>query len=124
MSMRDVIKSITDRIHDTASVKNVYGDPIVAQGKTVIPVAQVKYGFGGGGGQEGEPSNPENDGQASRGRMGGGGGGGALVKPIGVVEITDEGTRYIPFGQGRRIAAAIAVGMLVGMCWSRRRQRG
>ena len=57
MSMRDVIKSITDRIHDTASVKNVYGDPITAQGKTVIPVAQVKYGFGGGGGQEGEPSN-------------------------------------------------------------------
>ena len=124
MSMRDVIKSITDRIHDTASVKNVYGDPIVAHGKTIIPVAQVKYGFGGGGGQEGEPSNPENDGQASRGRMGGGGGGGALVKPIGVVEITDDGTRYIPFGQGRRIAAAIAVGMLVGMCCSRRSQQG
>ncbi len=122
MSMRDVIKSITDRIHDTASVKNVYGDPITAQGKTVIPVAQVKYGFGGGGGQEGEPSNPENEGQTNRGRMGGGGG--ALVKAIGVVEITDDGTRYIPFGQGRRLAAAIAVGMLVGMWWSRRRQRG
>ncbi len=123
MSMRDVIKSIRDQIHDTASVKNVYGDPIVAQGKTVIPVAQVKYGFGGGGGQEGEPSNPENDGQTSRGRIGGGGGG-ALVKAMGVVEITDDGTRYIPFGQGRRIAAAIAVGILVGMWWSRRRQRG
>ena len=79
--MRDVIKSITDRIHDTASVKNVYGDPIVAQGKTIIPVARVKYGFGGGGGQEGEPSNPENDGQASRGRMGGGGGGGGVKPP-------------------------------------------
>ncbi len=123
MSMRDVIKSITDRIHDTASVKNVYGEPIVAQGRTVIPVAQVKYGFGGGGGQESEPLNPENDGQASGGRMGVGGGGGALVKPIGVVEITDAGTRYIPIGQGRRIVAALAVGLLVGICWTRRRQR-
>ena len=124
MSMIDVIMSIADRIHEAASVKNVFGDPITAQGKTVIPVAQVKYGFGGGGGQEGEASNPENASQASRGRMAGGGGGGALVKSIGVVEITNVGTRYIPFGQGRRIAAAVAVGMLVGMWWSRRRQRG
>jgi len=116
--------SITDQFHDTASVKNVFGDPITAQGKTIIPIAQVKYGFGGGGGQEGEPSSPENASQASRGRMAGGGGGGALVKSIGVVEITNAGTRYIPFGQGRRIAAAVAVGMLAGMWWSRRRQRG
>ncbi len=124
MSMRDVIKSITDRIHDTASVKNVYGDPIVAQGKTVIPVAQVKYGFGGGGGQGSEPPNPENGGQASGGRMGVGGGGGASVKPIGVVEITADGTRYIPFGQGRRMVAVLAVGLLVGRWWARRRQGG
>jgi uncharacterized spore protein YtfJ len=28
-----------------------YGDPVVVGDRTVIPIAQVRYGFGGGGGQ-------------------------------------------------------------------------
>ena len=36
------------RLQNSASVKTVYGDPITAEGKTIIPVAKVTYGFGAG----------------------------------------------------------------------------
>ena len=134
MTIRDVIKGITDRIHDTATVKNVYGDPIVAEGKTVIPVARVRYGFGYGGGQEGESADTENSGredgnvdtenggQAGAARVGGGGGGGVSVNPIGVVEITANATRYISFGESRKMFGALVVGLLLGMWWAKRRR--
>jgi hypothetical protein len=53
MMIGDVLNAITERLHSTAHVKTIYGEPIVAEGKTIIPVAEVKYGFGGGGGQQG-----------------------------------------------------------------------
>lgn len=31
-----------------ASIKNVFGEPIKAGEKTIIPVASIAYGFGGG----------------------------------------------------------------------------
>ena len=41
MVVQDLIKNISERIQSTASVKAVYGDPITAEGKTIIPVARV-----------------------------------------------------------------------------------
>ena len=43
-----ILQSVKERIL-AANVKSVYGEPIAAQGKTVIPVAKVMYGYGGGG---------------------------------------------------------------------------
>ena len=37
----------------TASVKAIYGEPIAAHGKTVIPVARIMYGYGAGAGAGG-----------------------------------------------------------------------
>ena len=48
MSLQDIIEDISKRLEGSASVETVYGQPIVAEGKTVIPVARVRYGFGGG----------------------------------------------------------------------------
>ena len=50
MNILEGFQSILDRLGNSASVKNVYGEPIVAEGKTIIPVAKVGYGFGGGSG--------------------------------------------------------------------------
>ena len=52
MSIQELIQSISERVQTTASVKAVYGEPITAEGKTIIPVARVRYGFGGGGGTQ------------------------------------------------------------------------
>ena len=49
MSSLPILQSLRESIL-TANVKAVYGEPIAAQGKTVIPVAKIIYGYGGGAG--------------------------------------------------------------------------
>jgi uncharacterized spore protein YtfJ len=132
MTIGDVLNRITERLHSTAHVKTIYGEPIVAEGKTIIPVAEIKYGFGGGGGQQGEASNREGSpeggaagaGNEGEGRTGMGGGGGISVRPLGVVEVSSSGTRYISFREGRKIALSVLAGVLIGMMvFGRRRRR-
>jgi uncharacterized spore protein YtfJ len=132
MTIGDVLNSMTQRLQGTANVRTIYGEPIAAQGKTIIPVAEVKYGFGGGGGNQrpaagsegsanGATDDDENAGQASSGM---GGGVGVSIKPLGVVEVSDEGTRYISFNQGRLIVMSVLAGAVVGMLVLGRRRRG
>jgi uncharacterized spore protein YtfJ len=117
MELSTLVDSIRDTISQNANIKAVYGDPIHAEGKTIIPVARMGYGFGGGSGTKagGDP--------AARGESGGGGGGGGKVVPLGVVEVTTSSTRYIPFMSPGRLAAAAAAGMLLGIWVGRRRGR-
>jgi hypothetical protein len=71
MEANDILRSIGETIGAGATVKSVYGDPVTTGERTVIPVARIKYAFGGGGGS-GHGSGP-----SSRG-VGGGGGGGRI----------------------------------------------
>jgi uncharacterized spore protein YtfJ len=47
-------------LHESANVENVYGGPIVPEGKTIVPVARVACGFGLG---SGSGSETEGDGE-------------------------------------------------------------
>jgi len=100
----------------TANVKAVYGEPIAAQGKTVIPVAKIIYGYGAGAGT-GSVGNSGASGE------GGGGGGGARAVPVGVIEISNQQTRFIPISDRRKLAGAVVVGVGLGILlgWRRRR---
>jgi uncharacterized spore protein YtfJ len=105
MDIGQMLQNMAERVSTDASVKNVYGGPVVVGNRTVLPAAHVRYAFGGGGAH---PKGEEAEG-------GGGGGGGRLsARPCGALEITPEGTRYIPFGGQRRLCAAFAVGFLFG----------
>ena len=53
MSSLALLQSLKDSILSQASVKAIYGEPIAAQGKTVIPVAKIMYGYGAGAGTGG-----------------------------------------------------------------------
>ena len=53
MSSLTILQSLKDSILSQANVKAVYGEPIVAQGKTIIPVAKIAYGYGAGVGTGG-----------------------------------------------------------------------
>lgn len=116
MNSGELLHSIASHF-EKASAKSVYGEPVTAEGKVIVPVAKVRYGFGAGSGssrsRHGEGAPDE----------GGGGGGGLQVVPCGVVEVSAAGTRFIPIGQGRAIAAAAAAGVLLGMCLERWRAR-
>jgi uncharacterized spore protein YtfJ len=100
--MEPFLETLADKLQTSANVRTVFGEPIHALGKVIVPVARVAYGFGGGHG-EAKPSNGEAQGErATPESQGGGGGGGVSVVPIGVVEVTAETTRFIPL-RGKRL---------------------
>ena len=115
MDLQKYFESIQDKIVSSAHVKTVFGDPIVAEGKTVIPVARIRYGFGGGMG-----TGPSRSAEEQRLGQGGGGGGGAMAVPVGVMEVSASGTRFVPIESRSRIAALVLVGAVAGYLWARR----
>jgi hypothetical protein len=71
-----------------ATVEAVFGEPVRQGELTVIPVARVRWGFGGGGGQsDAAPTGPAS---------GSGGGGGVAADPVGYLEVTGEGAIFRP----------------------------
>ena len=106
MSLQEFVQSIVDRLHASGDVKTVFGEPIEAEGRTIIPIAKIIYGFGGGsGGAKSESGN---------GRAGQGIGGGIAVRPAGVLEIRDDTTEFIPFDDKKKLFGALFIGLLLG----------
>jgi len=105
-------------ITTNAAVETVFGDPIELHGRTIIPIASVRYGFGIGMGRrrrKGDVEPEPNEG-------GGGGGGGAIVTPLAVIEIGKEQNRITPIIDLTRLGlAAIALAGWSVFWWSRAR---
>ena len=97
-----LLEWLVSQVGGHARVQAVFGDPVERDGVTVIPVARVRWGVGGGGG-----SAP--DGQGS------GGGGGVAADPIGYIEMSSAGASFRPIGRsfGAVAILAIAVGAAI-----------
>jgi uncharacterized spore protein YtfJ len=105
------VERMAERIGAKASVKAVFGEPIERDGLTLIPVAKVRWGFGGGAGggqrvggqaaggvatglaETGEPGPDADDAPAAFGQ---GGGGGVTADPVGWLEIGPNGAEFKP----------------------------
>jgi uncharacterized spore protein YtfJ len=116
MSSVALLQSLKENILGQAGVKTIYGEPISAQGKTVIPVAKVAYGYGAGAGTGGV-------GNSSAQGEGGGGGCGVRAVPVGVIEVSDQGTTFIPITSNKKLSAAVLAGVGLGIFLSWRRRR-
>ena len=99
-------------------VRTERGDPILAGGRELIPVARV-VSFGRASAKIGT------------GQIAGGGGGGAWVKPLAVLEVTDAGERRIDLRDESAeairgmLAAAVAIGLFcTAVRWLARQRRG
>lgn len=103
MQLEDMFQKI-EEMRDKASVNAVYGEPVKVGDKTIIPVADIKYGFGLGYG-EGAPASDEEE-EIPSGGEGGGVGGGIAAHPVAVIEITDEGVVVKPVTDEGKIALA------------------
>lgn len=116
MNGGEQLSSIVDQIREHANVETIYGEPVERDGKTVIPVAKIAYGFGGGYGSEGgsELGEDGHDGE------GGGIGAGVKATPAGVVEITDYETRFIKFSDMKKIAAIAGLFLVFGYLLGRK----
>lgn len=99
----DFMQRLGERVGLSARASAVFGDPVVRDGVTVIPVAKTTWGFGGGSGS----------GSGEAGNIGSGGGGGGIVSPIGFIEVGEREARFVPIRDLRltalRMAAAAGV---------------
>lgn len=95
------VERIAERVGGKASVRAVFGDPVERDGITVIPVAKVRWGFGGGAGTGPVavgPGRPESlaASDATPTGSGSGGGGGVSADPVGYLEIGPDGATFRP----------------------------
>lgn len=85
----DIVERLADKVGLHAGSSAVFGDPIERDGVTVIPVAKVRWGFGGGSGRGIEEGSETGDiGEGS------GGGGGVMASPLGFIEMSDGEARF------------------------------
>ena len=112
MNLSEAVATIAERLQAT-TVRAVFGDPLSAHGRTIVPVARVTCAFGGGGG--GGTSNAPQGSASDRRGEGAGGGGAARAFPAGFIEITQERARFISCGHARSTTVAALVGLSIGI---------
>ena len=111
----DTLESVKNTITERVTAQTAYGEPVTANGVTVVPVARVMLGFGAGGGV-GEAKLPHDGEEAAPPPTGSGGGAGGVVQPLGFIEPSDAGARWVPLEppvaetvlRGLTLAAALA----------------
>ena len=118
IEVQNLLDSLAD-LREKANVNAVFGEPVTAEGRIIIPVAKVAYCFGMEVGHEtvagGETAEEDTE------DVGGSGGGGAvLARPLAVIEVTPEGTRVEPIVDEQKVtlAATLLTGWVV-ICLAR-----
>ncbi|GIH94659.1 spore germination protein GerW family protein [Planobispora siamensis] len=97
------IMDVIDQAKDNATVNRVFGEPITREGVTVVPVAKIASGGGGGRGKQEGGQHPGE---------GSGGGYGLSATPAGVFVIKDGEVRWQPAVDVNRIVLG---GQIVGV---------
>ncbi|MHB0871819.1 MAG: GerW family sporulation protein [Chloroflexota bacterium] len=115
----DAVDKIGALLRDLISMGRAnaaFGDPRTVGDRTVIPVAEVMYGFGAG---MGSGQGPGPQGQPSGG-SGGGSGGGVRTRPIAAIVIGPEGVSVQPVVDVTQIGMAALVACVFSLFWMRR----
>ena len=130
MENGSIVEKLASQFSQSASVKNVFGEPVQVGEKTIIPVAQVAYGLGGGHGKgrkkPGKKMNAEPGTQPEDNDVvgeGGGVGGGIYARPKRVYEITPACTRFIPASNTKQLLIAAGIGFLLSRMFRRRKKK-
>ena len=107
----ETLESVKREIADRLTAHTAYGEPVTVDGVTVIPVARIMVGYGAGG--VGEASRPHNGEEASP--LPSGGGGGGVVQPLGFIEVSGTGARWVPLEPpvGETIMRALGIAAIL-----------
>ena len=108
---------LVEKLFAVAQPGAVYGEPVTAEGYTVITASEVSvgmgfgYGIGGGpGGARRRQRESKDDPQDERSEAsvggGGGGGGGSMGRPVAAITISPEGVQVDPIVDITKIGLA------------------
>lgn len=92
-----LFKTAIEEIERLLNTKTVVGEPIVVEGKTLIPLVSLGFGFGAAGGVGKAPK--AKDDKKLEG-LGGGTAGGGGIKPVGLIVVDEDGVRFDPVKTG------------------------
>jgi|AntRauMinimDraft_4_1070384.scaffolds.fasta_scaffold00090_41 uncharacterized spore protein YtfJ len=116
-----VLATVVEQLAEAGGAGSVYGAPVERDDRTVIPVARVAWGFGGGAGSEAADAEDDSeDGAGDSAGEGYGMGGGVSASPAGALEITDDGTQFVRYGSPKKLVAVALVAFLAGVLLGRR----
>ena len=104
----EIVKVISEKFDSGAKASTIFGAPVTAGDITIVPVGRVWQAVAGGGG--GSTGDTDADGGAA----------GALrVRPVGFVEVSPAGSRFVEFSHWKKMAAfgaiALGLGLLLGI---------
>src|SRR5437870_13583272 len=98
-----LLQSLKESVLGQANVKAIYGEPISAHDKTIIPDAKIMYGYGAGAGTGGV-------GDTSNRGEGGGGVGGVRAVRVDVIEVRNQQIIFVSITVRRRLTGAQPAG--------------
>jgi uncharacterized spore protein YtfJ len=96
------LERMVEKLGVHARSASAYSEPISKDGVTIVPVAKIRWGFGGGGGAK------------DRTERGGGGGGGMRVTPVGYIEVKDGRSEFKPIRDAASYVPMIIAGGAAG----------
>lgn len=100
----ELLATLADRIGARFDASNVFGTPVERDGVTVIPVATIRFGIGGGSGSD-----------PNKGQDGQGGGGGGVASAVGYIELKNGRSRFVPAVHPARMFLLVASATLAGL---------
>ena len=104
----DILSRLADRVGARLISSTIFGTAVERDGVTVVPVAAVRFGFGGGGGL------------AASGERGEGGGAVGAGTAAGYIELKDGRSRFVPIVHPFPMAALVCATVLGVMLILRR----
>ena len=96
-----LITRLVEAIGAQFAARSVFATPVEHDGVTVIPVAAVRFGLGGGMGND-----------PDKHQEGEGAGAGGSMTAVGYIELKDGRSRFVPIVRPERMVALV---MLIGL---------
>ncbi len=107
--LKDMMDTSMSKLKDLVDVNTIIGDKIVTEdGKVIIPISKVSFGFGSGGTEFSVNSKSETKNEIKPMPFGGGGGGGVTITPIGFLVSDKNGVSLLELsGEGMNLEKVI-----------------
>ena len=105
--LKDIMDTSMSRLKELVDVNTIIGEKIiVGDGRIIIPISKVSFGFGSGG-TEFPTKSKSQESKVDIMPLGGGGGGGVTITPIGFLVSDKDGVSLLEISNGGNIDKVI-----------------